>query len=70
MVMADCDMGQVIYIPNQQGVYLDLIFFNNPSMLRVSGAETPLLKLDLHHPAFVLTCDIEYLKYVRQCVGV
>jgi hypothetical protein len=28
-------------------------------MLRVSEAETPLLKLDQHHPAFVLT--ISYL---------
>jgi hypothetical protein len=42
----------------------DLIFFNNPSMLRVSEAKTLLLKLDRHHLAFVLTCDIEYLKYV------
>jgi hypothetical protein len=36
-------------------------------MLRVSGAETPLVKLDRHHLAFVLTCEIEYLKYVSMC---
>jgi hypothetical protein len=30
--MANCDMGQVTSIPNQYVVYLDLIFFNNPSM--------------------------------------
>jgi hypothetical protein len=64
---ADYDMGQVNFIPNQYGVYLDLIFFNNPSMLRVFEAETPLLKLDWHHPAFVLTYDIEYFKYVSMC---
>jgi hypothetical protein len=51
----------------QYGVYLDLIFFSYPSILRVSGAETPLLKLDRQHQAFVLTCDIEYLKYVSMC---
>jgi hypothetical protein len=55
--MADFGIGQVNSIPNQCDVDLDLIFFNNPSMLRVSEAETPLLKLDRHHPA----CDIEYL---------
>jgi hypothetical protein len=67
MGVNDCDMGQVNSIPNQYGVYLDLIFFNNPPILRVSEAETPMLKLDRHHPAFVLTCDIEYLKYVSMC---
>jgi hypothetical protein len=36
-------------------------------MLRVSEAKTPLLKSDRHYPAFVLTCDIEYLKYVSMC---
>jgi hypothetical protein len=65
--MADCDMGKVNSIPNQYDVYLDLIFFNNPLMLRVSEAETPLLKLNRHHPAFDLTCDIEYLKDVSMC---
>jgi hypothetical protein len=65
--MADCDMGPVNFIPNQYGVYLDLNFFNNPSMLRVSEAETLLLKLDRNYPAFVLTCDIENLKYVSMC---
>jgi hypothetical protein len=39
-------------------------------MLRVSEAKTPLLKLGQHHPAFVLTCDIEYLKYVSMCMRV
>jgi hypothetical protein len=33
----------------------------------VSEAETPLLKLDRNHAAFVLTCEIEYLKYVSMC---
>jgi hypothetical protein len=65
--MADCDMDQVNSIPNQYDVYLNLIFFNNPPMLRVSEAKAPLLKLDRHHPAFVLTCDIEYLKCVSMC---
>jgi hypothetical protein len=65
--MADCDMGEVNFIPNQYDVYLDLIFFNNPSMLRVSEAETSLLKLDRHHLAFLLTCNIEYLGYVSMC---
>jgi hypothetical protein len=36
-------------------------------MLRVSEAETPLLKLDPHHPAFVLRCAIEYIKYMSIC---
>jgi hypothetical protein len=36
--MADCDMGQVNSIPNQYGVYLDLIFFNNPFMVRGRNA--------------------------------
>jgi hypothetical protein len=59
--MAACDVGQVNSIPNRYGVYLDLIFFNNPSMLpKRRNAETPLLELDRPHPAFVLTCDIEY----------
>jgi hypothetical protein len=65
--MTDYDMGQVNVILNQYGVYLDLIFFNNPSMLRVSKAETPVLIIDWHHPAFVLTYDIEYFKYVSMC---
>jgi hypothetical protein len=29
-----------------------------------------LLKLDRHHPAFFLTCDIEYFKYVSMCMHV
>jgi hypothetical protein len=36
-------------------------------MLRVSEAKTPLLKLDRHHLAFVLACEIEYLKYMSMC---
>jgi hypothetical protein len=24
----------------------------------------PLLRLDRHHPAFILTCKISYLKYI------
>jgi hypothetical protein len=30
----------------------------------VGVAERPLLRLDRHHPAFILTCNISYLKYV------
>jgi hypothetical protein len=60
--MADCDMGQVNSIPNRYGAYLDFIFFNNPSMLRIYEAKMSLLKLDRDHPAFVLTCIIENLK--------
>jgi hypothetical protein len=52
--MTICDMGQINSIPHQYGVYLDLILFNNPSMLQVSEAKTPLLKLNRHHPVFVL----------------
>jgi hypothetical protein len=59
--MSYCDMGQVNSILNQCGVYLVLIFFNNPSMLRLFNAERPLLKLGRHHPGFFLTCDNEYL---------
>jgi hypothetical protein len=48
-------------------VFCRFFFFSNPYMLRVSEAETPLLKLDRPHPAFVWACDIEYLKYVSMC---
>jgi hypothetical protein len=61
--MAACDMGQVNPHANQYGVFLDLVFFNNPDMLQVSVSDCPLLSLDRHHPAFVLTCDVQYLKY-------
>jgi len=61
--MSGCDLSQMNNIPNQYGVYLDLVFFNNPSMLTIREAETPILTLDRHHPAFVLDLKIEYLKY-------
>ena len=60
--MATCDMGQVNPIANQYGVYLDLVFCNFPGMLQVAVSDDPILKLDRHHPAFVLTCDVQYLK--------
>jgi hypothetical protein len=50
--MADSDMGQVNSIPNQYGVYLDLIFFNSPLMLGVSEAKTLLLKTGTIHYCF------------------
>jgi hypothetical protein len=51
-------MDQVHSIPNQYGVYLDLIFYSNTSTLRVSGVKI--------RPA-APSRDIEYLKYVSMC---
>jgi Reverse transcriptase (RNA-dependent DNA polymerase) len=61
--MAACDMCQVNSIANQNGVFLDLVFCNSPGMLQVALSDDPVLKLDRHHPAFVLTCEVQYLKY-------
>jgi hypothetical protein len=49
-------------ITSQYGVYLDLLYCNFPEMVGV--AERPLLRLDWHHPAYILTCKISYLKYI------
>jgi Reverse transcriptase (RNA-dependent DNA polymerase) len=61
--MATSDMGQVNPFANQYGVFLDLVFYNFPGMLQVALSDDPILKLDRHHPAFVLTCEVQYLKY-------
>jgi hypothetical protein len=45
-------------------VYLNLVYCNIPEMVGVNVAERPLLRLDRHHPAFILTCKISYLKYI------
>jgi hypothetical protein len=62
--MANSDLFQVNPIPNQYGVYLDLVYCNFPELIGVGVAEKPLLRLDRHHPAFILTCKISYLKYI------
>jgi hypothetical protein len=41
--MATCDMGQVNPIANQNGVFLDVVFFNFPGMLHVAQAGDPIL---------------------------
>jgi hypothetical protein len=51
-----------IPIPNQYGVYLELVYCNFPEMAVV--VERPLLKLNRHDPAFILTCKFSYLKYI------
>jgi hypothetical protein len=33
-------------------------------MVLNSVSERPLLRSDRHHPAFILTCKISYLKYI------
>jgi hypothetical protein len=38
---------------------------NFPEMVGVGVTERPLLRLDRHHPAFILTCKISYLKYIE-----
>jgi hypothetical protein len=55
---------QVNPIPDQYGVYLDLVYSNFREMVGVNVAERPLLRLDRHHPAFILTCETSYLKYI------
>jgi hypothetical protein len=60
--MTTCDMGQMNPIANQYGVFLDFVFFNFPGMLHVAQAGDPILTLDQHHPAFVLTCDAQFFE--------
>jgi hypothetical protein len=45
-------------------VYLDFVYCNFPEMVGVSVAQRPLLILERHHLAFILTCKISYLKYI------
>lgn len=52
--MSDCDLTQMNSVPNQYGVFLDLMFCNFPELLSVRIANESLLKLDRHHPAFIL----------------
>jgi hypothetical protein len=59
--MANSDFFQMNPIPNQYGVYQDLLHCNFPEMLGVNVAERPLLRLNRHHLAFILTCKISYL---------
>jgi hypothetical protein len=53
-------------IPNRYGVYLDFVYCNFPEMVGVSVAERPFLRLERHHPAFILTYKISYLKYFSE----
>jgi hypothetical protein len=46
------------FIPHQYNVYLDLVYCNFPEMVGVIVAKRPLLRLERHHPAFILTCNI------------
>jgi hypothetical protein len=62
--MATCDMGQVNPIVNQYGVFLDLVFFNFPGMFHVAQAGAPVLRLNRNHRAFVLTCNVQFLRYI------
>jgi hypothetical protein len=62
--VANNDLFQVNPIPNQYGVYLNLVYCNFPATVGFGVAERLLLRLDKHHPAFMLTCKINYLKYV------
>jgi hypothetical protein len=57
-----CDMDQVNPFANRNGIFLDIVFSNNPDMLQVDVSDCPILGLDRHHPAFVLTCEVQYLK--------
>jgi hypothetical protein len=54
--MANTDLFQVNPIPNQYGVYLDLVYCNFPEMVGVNVAEKPLLILDRHHTAVYFEC--------------
>jgi hypothetical protein len=62
--MANNDLFQVNPIPNQYSVYRYLVYCSFPEMVGVGIAEKPLLRLNRHHPAFILTCKISYLKYI------
>jgi hypothetical protein len=64
--IATCNMGQMNPIANQNGVFLDVVFFNFTGMLHVAQAGDPILSLDRHHPAFVLTCNAQYLRYTSK----
>jgi hypothetical protein len=59
--MANSDFFQMNPIPNQYGVYQDLVYCYFPEKVGVNVAERPLLRLNRHHPAFILTCKISYL---------
>jgi hypothetical protein len=54
--MANSDLFQVNPIPNQYGVYLDLVYCNFPEMVDVNVAEKPLLRLDRHQFILVHMC--------------
>jgi hypothetical protein len=53
--MPNSDLFQVNPIPNQYGVYLDFVYCNVLEMVGVNVAEKRLLRLDRHHPGFILT---------------
>ncbi len=61
--MSTCDLGQINNFPNQYGVFLDLVYSNSPDLVNITLTDEPLLKLDRHHPAFILTCEVQNLKY-------
>jgi hypothetical protein len=62
--MANNDLFQLNPIPNQYGVYLDLVYCNFPKMVGVGVAESSLLRLDRHLPALILVV-LTYIEFVH-----
>jgi hypothetical protein len=62
--MANNDLFQLNPIPNQYGVYLDLVYCNFPNMVGVGVAESSLLRLDGHLPALILVV-LTYIEFVH-----
>jgi hypothetical protein len=58
-------------IVNQYDVFLDLVFDNFLGMLHVAPAGDSILRLNRHYPAFVLTYDVQYLRYIfmSRCIS-
>jgi hypothetical protein len=61
-----CDLDQVNVVPNDNLIFLDLVFSNAPVDVSVACADYLLLKLDRHYRAYeiemqVCCCEFEAL---------
>jgi hypothetical protein len=47
--LCECDLDQANVVPNDNGIFLDLVYTNAPVDVSVVCADSPLLKLDRYY---------------------
>lgn len=57
--LLDSGLSQVNHVRNFRGRILDLVFCNDPSDIKVSKSDLPMVKIDVHHEPIEMKLGLE-----------